>query len=238
MMPLSIVCYSICMRIGILNPLVSLPLFPSSSLNFFSCLIVLSNCVAKHTNTPLPVPVPPPRPLWHAMRRLCDLFARGEWGEVLWHKLFSVSRNLSVNIYKIFLKYVPQSWKSIGNTRHARHMMLQAARGRGRGDLLSNEQRKLPRDADGGGRWRGGSGHNIGEPIRLLSFDSCATHALYKSAQHPHTPHPPSLHGIGRLFGQSIKQVAEIPLTPLSAPCYGPAWPGKNMSAAGEKHSN
>lgn len=33
----------------------------------------------------------------------------------------------------------------------------------------------------------------------------------------PDTPPRPIPYGIGRLFGQSIKQVAEIPLTPLCA---------------------
>lgn len=172
------------------------------------------------------------------MRRLCDLFARGGWGEVLWHKLFSVSRNLSVNIYKIFLKYVPQSWKSIGNTRHARHMMLQAARGRGgiccRTSNGSYQGMRMEEgQGEGKAEWTQHWRANPFTFIRQLC-DTCVIQVC-QTPPHP-TSHIP--HGIGRLFGQSIKQVAEIPLTPLTAPCCGPAWPGKNMSAAGEKHSN
>lgn len=50
----------------------------------------------------------------------------------------------------------------------------------------------------------------------------------------PTTHPPPPSHGIGRLFGQSIKQVAEIPLTPLSL--YPPVRPwltGKKYVSSG-----
>lgn len=108
-----------------------------------------------------------------------------------------------------------------------------ASSSKGRRDLLSNERTKVGKGT-GGGREVGGVDTAL-ESQSVYFHSTVVRHMRYTSL--PNNPAPPTPpHGIGRLFGQSIKQVAEIPLTPLSL--YPPVRPwltGKKYVSSGWK---